>query len=39
MDKDLVLSYYNREDYITQFSLDTDWIKAMAEVKRVLSNL
>ena len=25
-DKDLVLAYFNREDYLTQFSLDTDWI-------------
>ncbi len=28
MDKDLVLSYYNNDNFITQFSLDTDWEKA-----------
>ena len=33
-DKELVLSYYNREDYLRQFSLDTDWIKAREEVKK-----
>lgn len=35
MDKDLILSYYHRGDYITQFSLDTDWISAKEEVKRL----
>lgn len=34
MDKDLVLSYINHEGYITQFSLDTDWVKALEEVKK-----
>lgn len=28
MDKDLVLSYYDNDNFITQFSLDTDWEKA-----------
>lgn len=26
MDKSLVLSYYNNDNYLTQFSLDTDWV-------------
>ena len=34
MDKDLVLSYYNNENYITQFSLDTDWVKALEAVRK-----
>ncbi len=36
-DKDIVLAYFNREDYLTQFSLDTNWIDALAEVKRKLN--
>lgn len=36
MDKPLVLSYYNNDNYLTQFSLDTDWVKALAEVRRML---
>lgn len=32
-DKDLVWSYYNNANYITQFSLDTNWEKADAQVK------
>lgn len=36
-DKQFVLAYYNREDFLTQFSLDTDWIKAYAEAKHKLS--
>lgn len=39
MDKDLILSYYNRDDYVTQFSLDTDWIKAKEEVIKIKENL
>ena len=27
-DKELVWSYYNNPNYVTQFSLDTDWQKA-----------
>jgi len=34
MEKDLVLSYYNNNNYLTQFSLDTDWVKALAIIKR-----
>ena len=37
LDKNLVLVYFNSEDYLTQFSLDTDWIKALAEVKKKLA--
>ena len=33
-DRELVLSYYNREDYLTQFSLDTDWVAALADVRK-----
>ena len=36
-DKSLVLVYLNSEDYLTQFSLDTDWIAALAEVKKKLA--
>ena len=35
-DRSLVLAYYNREDYLTQFSLDTDWIKANAAIRKKL---
>lgn len=38
MDADLVESYYRRSDYLTQFSLDTDWVKALEEVRRVMAN-
>ena len=37
-DRSLVLAYYNREDYLTQFSLDTDWIEANAAVRKKLRN-
>ena len=33
-DKDLVLAYYNNENYITRFSLDTDWEKALQQVRK-----
>ena len=33
MDKELVLSYYDNGNYMTQFSLDTDWVKALAEIR------
>ncbi|MGI6222069.1 MAG: hypothetical protein ACOYJG_00495 [Prevotella sp.] len=32
-DKELVWSYYNNPNYVTQFSLDTNWEKADAQVK------
>ncbi|MBR6016387.1 MAG: hypothetical protein IK067_04565, partial [Prevotella sp.] len=34
MDKELILSYYNNENYLTRFSLDTDWVKALAVVRQ-----
>jgi 4-hydroxybutyryl-CoA dehydratase/vinylacetyl-CoA-Delta-isomerase len=34
MDKELVLSYFDNPNCITQFSLDTDWVKAVEEVKK-----
>lgn len=35
-DQELVLSYYNREDYLTRFSLDTNWVLADLIVKDML---
>ncbi len=35
-DKELTLAYYNRADYPTQFSLDTNWVNALAAVKKKL---
>ena len=32
-DLDLVLSYYNNPEYLTRFSLDTDWVKALEEIR------
>lgn len=34
MDKELVYSYVDNKGFITQFSLDTDWVKALAEVSK-----
>lgn len=36
MDLDLVESYYRNSDYITQFSLDTDWISALSQAREEL---
>lgn len=33
MDKELVLGYYNNEKFATPFSLDTNWVKALEEVR------
>lgn len=33
VDKDVIYSYVDNENFITQFSLDTDWPKALAEVQ------
>ncbi len=33
MDKDLVLAYYDNPKFTTPFSLDTDWVKALAEIR------
>ena len=32
VDKEVIYSYVDNENYITQFSLDTDWPKALTEV-------
>ena len=37
--REFVLFFFNREDFLTQFSLDTDWVKASAEVRKKLQNL
>ncbi len=34
--REFVLAYYNRQDFLTQFSLDTDWVRANADVRRRL---
>ena len=34
MDKELILSYFNNDTFITQFSLDTDWVKALEAVRK-----
>lgn len=34
MDKELVYGYVDNDKFITQFSLDTDWVKALEEVKK-----
>ncbi len=33
-DKELVYAYVDNQDFLTQFSLDTDWVKALEEVKK-----
>lgn len=33
-DKELVYAYVDNDKYITQFSLDTDWIKALEAVRK-----
>lgn len=33
MDIELVQSYVNNDGYLTRFSLDTDWLKALEEVR------
>ena len=33
MDKDIIYAYVDNEKFITQFSLDTDWVKALKEVR------
>lgn len=34
LDRELVNAYVNNKDYPTPFSLDTDWVKALEEVKK-----
>ena len=31
-DKEITLAYFDRSDYATQFSLDTNWLKALEQV-------
>lgn len=33
MEKEIVYGYVDNDNFITQFSLDTDWMKALAEVQ------
>lgn len=33
-EKDITYGYVDNEKFITQFSLDTDWVKALAQVKK-----
>ncbi len=33
-DKEIIYAYVDNTDFITQFSLDTDWVKALEEVKK-----
>lgn len=33
-DKDVIYAYVDNPDFLTQFSLDTDWVKALEEVKK-----
>ena len=34
-DKDLALAYYDNPKFITQFSLDTDWVEALKEIREM----
>ena len=33
MDKEIVYAYVDNESFITQFSLDTNWVKALEEIR------
>ncbi len=33
-DTELTLAYFNRNDFLTRFSLNTDWEKALADIKK-----
>ncbi len=33
-DKEIIYAYVDNQDFLTQFSLDTDWVKALEEVKK-----
>ena len=35
MDKEVVYGYVDNENFLTQFSLDTNWVKALEEVQKV----
>ncbi|MGN0069119.1 MAG: hypothetical protein ACI350_05265 [Prevotella sp.] len=34
MEKEVIYGYVDNEDFITQFSLDTDWVKALEDVRK-----
>lgn len=34
MDKDIIYAYVDNENFLTQFSLDTNWVKALEEVRK-----
>ena len=34
MDKETIYAYVDNARYLTQFSIDTDWVKALGEVKK-----
>ena len=34
VDKDIIYAYVDNPDFVTQFSLDTDWVKALEVVKK-----
>ena len=33
MDKDIIYAYVDNENFLTQFSLDTNWVKCLEDVK------
>lgn len=35
MDKDIIYAYVDNEKFITQFSLDTNWVKALEEMRKI----
>lgn len=35
MDKEVVYGYVDNENFLTQFSLDTNWVQALEEVQKV----
>ena len=37
--REFVLFFFNREDFLTQFSLDTDWVKACEDVRKKLREM
>jgi uncharacterized protein YutE (UPF0331/DUF86 family) len=34
VDKEIIYAYVDNPDFLTQFSLDTDWVKALESVKK-----
>ena len=33
MDKDIIYAYVDNENFLTQFSLDTNWVKCLEDVR------